>query len=128
MRPSGYLTRPDYRITITPAQTMIEVRLGDIVLARGNGALLLDEQNHDRVIYFAPADIVPGALVPVAGHQTHCPYKGDAGYWASASAPDAPIAWSYATPYREVGEIADHIAFYADRVTISVIADQASAA
>lgn len=118
MRPSGYATRPDYRIDLWRSGDRIRVRRGDVILADSTDALLLDEQDHALIIYFPRADVMLDRLATMPGRLTHCPYKGDARYWASAMEPGAPVAWSYDAPYPEVGDIAGHIAFYADRVTI----------
>ncbi len=53
---------------------------------------------------------------------THCPYKGQAGYW-SVRAGDAvheDLAWSYRTPLPESQKIAGLIAFYNEKVDLYV--------
>ena len=53
---------------------------------------------------------------------THCPYKGQAGYW-SVRAPDgvhADLAWSYRTPLPESQKLTGMIAFYDEKVDIWV--------
>ena len=49
---------------------------------------------------------------------TYCPYKGEASYYTAAGVTDA--IWYYAEPYEAVAEIKDHVAFYTDRVDVTV--------
>lgn len=123
MRPSGYLTRPDYHVDILRRRNCWRVMLDGSVLADSRAALIVDEQDHALVVYFPPSAVVPGALVPVDVPATYCPYKGTARYWASSAAPLVPIAWSYDEPYPEVAAIAGHVAFYADRATVALVGD-----
>ncbi len=120
MKLSGYLQRPDYRVDLLRRRNRFRVRGGDAVLAHSASTLIVDEQDHGLVVYFPRDAVALDRLVPMAGRTTHCPYKGDAVYWAATSAPELPIAWSYETPYPEVAAIRDYIAFYADRVTITL--------
>ena len=53
---------------------------------------------------------------------THCPYKGDASYH-SITTPEGTIEdaiWGYTEPYDSVAEIAGHVAFYPNKVQITV--------
>lgn len=120
MKPSGYLDRPDYRVDLLRRRNRFQVRHGDLVLADSAATLIVDEQDHALVVYFPRDAVALDHLVAIGQRTTHCPYKGDAVYWAAASAPELPIAWSYETPYPEVAAIRDYIAFYADRVTITL--------
>ena len=81
-------------------------------------AIVVDEQDHALVVYVPRADVEMAALIPLASALTHCPFKGDAHYWALHDAPGEPVAWSYAAPYPEVAALADHIAFYQNKVEL----------
>jgi uncharacterized protein (DUF427 family) len=53
---------------------------------------------------------------------TYCPFKGDASYY-SVETPDGTVddaIWTYEKPYAAVAEIADHVAFYANRADVTV--------
>lgn len=119
-RLSGYTTRPDYRVDLLRRSNRIEARTGGQLIAASARAILVDEQDHALVAYFPRSDVDMDALTPLAARTTHCPFKGDAQYWTLAAAPGEPVAWSYAAPYPEVAAIAEHIAFYLDRVVISL--------
>lgn len=121
MRPSGYRTRPDYRVDIHPQRHRLRATRGTHILADSQATLIVDEQDHALVTYFPRAEVALDRLVPMPGRTTHCPYKGDARYWASPDAPETAIAWSYETPYPEVATIAGYIAFYAEAVTIAPV-------
>jgi uncharacterized protein (DUF427 family) len=47
-----------------------------------------------------------------------CPYKGDASYYTIKVGDRVAenAIWSYESPYSAVAEIANHLAFYPDRV------------
>ena len=53
---------------------------------------------------------------------TYCPYKGDASYY-TVTAPGGDLVdavWEYTKPYEAVAQIAGHVAFYPNKVTIAV--------
>jgi uncharacterized protein (DUF427 family) len=120
MRPSGYIERPDYRVEILRRRNRIRAKAGEIVLAESVRANIVDEQDHGLVVYFPREDAAMERLVQIFDRTTHCPFKGDATYWALVDAPEAPIGWSYRQPYPEVAAIADHVAFYQEKVTITL--------
>ena len=54
---------------------------------------------------------------------TWCPYKGEASYFdiVDPEETDLPAAvWYYDDPFPAVADIKGHIAFYTDRVTVTV--------
>lgn len=120
MKPSGYLQRPDYRVDLLRRRNRFQVRHGEVKLADSTATLIVDEQDHALMVYFPRNAVAFHQLVTVPGRTTHCPYKGDAVYWAAASAPEVPIAWSYEAPYPEVASVRDFVAFYPDRVTMTM--------
>lgn len=120
MKPSGYETCPDYRVDVLRRRNHVRVVADGRLIAESKRALVVDEQGHGLVYYFPREDIIPSALVAVADKASHCPYKGDAAYLALPDAPGDEIAWTYKKPYAEVAQIADHVAFYQDRVDLIV--------
>ena len=115
---SGYADRPDYHVNLLRRSNLVEVRSGARLIASSSRAILVDEQDHALVVYVPCSDVDMAVLVPVASRSTHCPFKGEARYWALREAAGEPVAWSYATPYAEVAALAGHIAFYQDRVEL----------
>lgn len=111
---------PDHPITIEPNPDRVIVKLDDKVIADSRNALTLREASYPPVHYIPRADVDVALLEP-STHQTYCPYKGNASYF-SVRGGDARLSnavWSYEHPYDAVAEIADHLAFYPDRFTIS---------
>lgn len=116
-----YEPGPDHPITVEPTGQRVVVRVGDQVVADTTAALTLQESTYPAVQYIPLADVDPAVITPTDTH-TYCPYKGEASYYTLAT-PDGPSVdtiWTYPTPYPAVAQIADHVAFYADRVTIEV--------
>lgn len=109
-------------ITIREAGGTWVVRAGGAVLGESTQALRLEEGGYDPVIYFPRDDVAMAFLDPTETH-TSCPHKGEASYFAiqtkSVTIPDA--AWSYEDPKPEVAQIAGHIAFASEDVTVEQV-------
>ena len=111
---------PDHPITITPHIGRVAIRAGGKLIAETTRALTLSEASYPPVLYIPRGDADMAALTP-SSHQTHRPYKGDASYF------DLPTGeagrngvWSYEAPHPAVGEISQYLAFYPDKVDISL--------
>ena len=110
---------PDHPITIDPHPARIRVLLGEAVVADTTGALTLREANYPPVTYVPRAD-ADMTLLARSAHTTYCPYKGVCSYFdlPSTDGSSANGVWTYETPHDAVTQIAGHLAFYPDRVTI----------
>lgn len=106
-------------ITITRNPEHVVVRAGDTVIADAREALTLQEANYPPVQYIPRKD-VEMTLLRRASHSSYCPYKGEAGYFDIRPLGDdgANAVWTYEKPFDAVAEIADHVAFYPNRVTV----------
>ncbi|MFC9689843.1 DUF427 domain-containing protein [Kribbella sp. NPDC056951] len=115
---------PDHPITVAKNPDRVVVKLGDQVLADTRDALSLQESTYPAVQY-VPRDDVDFTLLERTEHSTYCPYKGDASYYSILPAGEAGVnaVWTYEQPYDAVADIRDHVAFYADKVSIEIIAD-----
>lgn len=121
MLTSGYIDRPDYRVDLLPRTNRVVARLGDHVIADSRRAVVVDEQGHALVWYFHPDDVRLDRLAPVAGKASFCPFKGEATYFAAADDVTAtPIGWTYTQPFVQVAALEGYIAFYQDRVMITI--------
>ena len=110
----------EHPITISPTEAKVVIRVGDEVVAESTRALTLQESNYPAVQYLPIADVTAGLSSTATA--TYCPYKGDASYYTLATA-DGEIVdaiWTYQAPYPAVAEIAGHVAFYPNKVTITV--------
>jgi uncharacterized protein (DUF427 family) len=115
---SGYVTRPDYRVDLLARRNLFEVRAGDTLLASSEQCLIVDEQDHGLVVYFPRTDVHMDQLHP---HElvTRCPFKGFATHFGFPGI-DKPVAWSYEDPYTEMARLKDYVAFYQQRVTVTI--------
>ena len=113
--------------TISRAVETYAAKVGDVTIARSDRAMILQEVNAGKtyapVVYFPLDDVVPGVLEP-SDHTTHCPIKGDAGYFTvkAGGATLENAAWTYPDPMQEVAAVEGHVAFYPDRVTVGPVA------
>jgi len=110
---------PDHPITIAPAKGRVTVRFQGETVAETDAALELKEASYPPVLYIPRGDIARDHFAS-SSHQTYCPYKGDASYFSLVAGDKRAenAVWSYETPYESVAEIAGHVAFYPDKVTI----------
>jgi uncharacterized protein (DUF427 family) len=115
---------PDHPITVERNPERVVVRVGDQVIADTTSALTLQEADYPAVQYIPLGDVDSTALQST-DTITYCPYKGDASYYSlTVTGVESPnftdAVWTYENPYPAVAEIASHVAFYADRVEITV--------
>jgi len=115
------LPGPEHEITIVPSTDRVLVRSGETTIADSQSTLVLRETNHAPVRYIPLADVDRSLLAP-SDRSTYCPYKGDASYYSINADPQqgTDAVWFYAQPYPAVAEIKDHVAFYPDRVELTV--------
>jgi uncharacterized protein (DUF427 family) len=111
----GFQHNPSRRISVEPFAGAVTVTSSDFVIAQSKKALVLREEDYPPVFYIPFEDIHFDALTRT-DTSTHCPYKGDASYWAAGAVKD--VMWAYEHPYDEMVRIKDHGAFYPDRVKV----------
>ena len=112
---------PQHPITVAPAPVRVTVQAGGTPVADTTSALALQEASYPVVYYVPLADVRAEVLKP-SDHTTYCPYKGDASYYSIATSDGelTDAVWFYEEPYPAVAEIAGHVAFYANRVDVTV--------
>jgi uncharacterized protein (DUF427 family) len=108
-------------ITVTPTFGRVQVVANGSVVAESTSSLTLQESTYPAVQYVPLADIDPAVLTRT-GTTTYCPFKGDASYYSLTTAEGtiSDAGWTYDDAYEAVAEIKDHIAFYPDKVTVTV--------
>ena len=106
-------------IKLRPADGTWVVRAGGAVLGESSTAIELSEGDLPPVIYFPRDDIAMEFLDP-SDRTSNCRHKGDAVYFSivTKSTVLQDVAWSYETPTDGLGDIAGHLAFYADQVAV----------
>ncbi|MEV7990895.1 DUF427 domain-containing protein [Streptomyces sp. NPDC086077] len=113
----GHAADPYHRIDFRHTSRILEVRLGDSVIARSDHPLVLFESGFAPRWYVPRADIDETRLRAADG-QTFCPYKGLCDYYVIGEARRA--AWAYRDAYQEVGLVSDLVSFEPDKVEVSL--------
>jgi len=109
----------DHPIAIESNPNRVRVSVDGLVIAETDHALTLREADYPPVQYIPRIDADQSLLRPT-DHHTYCPYKGEASYLsinAGGRIIDNAI-WTYEQPYDAVRQIAGHLAFYSNKVTI----------
>jgi uncharacterized protein (DUF427 family) len=119
-------TETTHSASVSLAAEPYAAKVGDVTIALSDRAVILEEVNGDKayapVVYFPLEDIEPDCLAP-SERRSHCPIKGDAGYYSlrvnGATLEDA--AWFYPDPLAMVAGVKGHVAFYPDKVTVEKV-------
>ena len=108
---------PDHPITIEPDKAHVVVTVAGRVIADTRNALVLREAAYPPV-YYIPRNDVEMTLLERTDHATYCPHKGDCAYYSIPLGGERAVSavWTYESPYAPVKEIAQHLAFYPNRV------------
>jgi uncharacterized protein (DUF427 family) len=115
------LPGPDHPISVVPSTDRVVIRSGETTIADSQSTLVLREANYPEVRYVPLADVDRSLLSP-SDLSTYCPYKGDASYYSIIADEErgTDAVWFYDQPYAAVAEIKDHVAFYPDRVELTI--------
>jgi uncharacterized protein (DUF427 family) len=111
----------EHPITITSSADHVVVRSGEATIADSRSTLVLREAGYPPVRYIPIGDVDRSQLA-ASELTTYCPYKGDASYYSITAHAErgTDAVWFYDDPYPAVAEIKGHVAFYSDRVELSV--------
>jgi uncharacterized protein (DUF427 family) len=112
---------PATRVQILPSSRHVTVAVDGVVIADSTRPTFLHETGLPRRTYLPKLDVRMDLMVATA-RETGCPYKGKARYWSllTPHAEHTDIAWSYPTPLRESAGIAGLVAFYDNRVDLTI--------
>ncbi|WBM78875.1 DUF427 domain-containing protein [Cryobacterium breve] len=112
---------PFHRVDALPSSRHVQVSANDVLLAESRHPVLLFETGLPPRFYLPQAD-VRLELLRATTTTSVCAYKGQADqYWDVVDDPNlANVAWSYTRPSAAVAEIAGLVAFYNERVDITV--------
>ena len=110
-----------HRITITPADVHVEVRVDGVTIAESDHPVVLEESGLPTRYYLPREDVDTELLTPTE-RQSTCPFKGQASYWSVTAGDETldNLVWSYETPIPEAEGITGLMAFYNDRVELIV--------
>jgi uncharacterized protein (DUF427 family) len=112
---------PHRRVDVLASSRRVQVVVGDLVIADAAHVAGLFETGLPTRWYMYKVDVRMDLLVP-SPTVTHCPYKGQAGWYSLRAGEQAidDIAWSYIAPLPESQKVAGMIAFMpTDRVFVA---------
>lgn len=108
---------PHHRIDVLRSSRHVVIAVDDVVLADSRTPCVLFETGLPPR-YYLPRDDVRLELLQPSPTRTGCAYKGfTTQYWAFNG---RDVAWMYAEPAQEVGTIAGLVAFFNERVNVTV--------
>jgi uncharacterized protein (DUF427 family) len=119
---------PDHPISLERSSAHVVVRSGSVLIAETNTALEMREASYPMVLY-VPIDDVDQDLLRRNAQHTWCPYKGEASYFDVTEGDGTDLTasvWYYDDPFPAVADIRGHVAFYADRLAITVTPGESS--
>jgi uncharacterized protein (DUF427 family) len=117
----GHPRDPYHRVDLLSSSRSIRVEAGGQVLAESTRPLLVFETNLPVRFYLPREDVRIGLLAP-SPTRTYCPYKGRASYWSVDGGDESQrdVAWTYGDPLPDAQRLAGMVAFYDERVDITV--------
>lgn len=112
---------PSTRIDILQSSRHVEVVVDGVKVADTTNPRLLFETGLP-VRYYIPKVDVAMEYLARTDSQTHCPYKGTAGYWSVTVNGEThdDLVWGYSAPLQESQGIAGYVSFYNEKVDIYV--------
>jgi uncharacterized protein (DUF427 family) len=112
---------PQTRIQILPSSRHVTVMVDGIVIADTQRPTFVHETGLIRRTYLNKLDVRMDLLTPT-DNTSRCPYKGTARYWTldTPTGQHVDIAWSYPAPFRESAQIAGLVAFFDERIDLTV--------
>ncbi len=112
---------PYTRVDILASSRRVRVEIDGVTVAESSQPRILFETGLPPRYYLPLTDVRMDLLRP-SGSQTHCPYKGTAGYWSvdTGQRVHQDIVWIYRTPLPESQKIAGLACFYNEKVDLYV--------
>jgi uncharacterized protein (DUF427 family) len=110
---------PHTRVDILASSRRVRVELDGITVADSTSPRILFETGLPPRYYLPLTDVRTDLLRPSAS-QSHCPYKGTAGYWSvdTGTAVHEDVVWMYRTPLPESQKVAGLACFYNEKVDV----------
>ena len=112
---------PATRVHILPSSRHVTISIDGTVVADTHRPTFLYETHLPRRTYIPKLDVRLDLLSPTRT-LSRCPYKGTAVYWSATTPAGAhpDIVWSYPAPLRESIPIAGLMAFFDEKVDVTV--------
>jgi len=112
---------PHTRVDILASSRHIRIEIDGVTVADSRSPRILYETGLPPRFYLPLTDIRTELLRP-SGSQSHCPYKGTAGYWSvdTGKSVHEDVVWMYRAPLPESQKIAGLAAFYDEKVDVFI--------
>jgi uncharacterized protein (DUF427 family) len=112
---------PYSRVDILASSRHVRVEIDGVTVADSRQPRILFETGLPPR-YYLPLTDIRMELLRGSPTETHCPYKGTAGYWSvdAGQGLHEDIAWIYRAPLPESQKIAGLACFYDEKVTVYV--------
>jgi uncharacterized protein (DUF427 family) len=112
---------PHSRVDILASSRHVQISLDGAVIADSTQPRILFETGLPPRYYLPMTDVRTELLRPSL-RETHCPYKGTATYWDVVVGEKTyeALAWAYRSPFPESQKVAGLIAFYDEKVDVTV--------
>lgn len=116
---------PPHRLLFEPDQRRLRAFVGDTLVLDTAGAHLLHETGIRPVVY-VPLEDVEHDVLERTDTTTHCPFKGDAVYWAVRAGDElrADAIWAYEQPLPEARWLRGFAGVYFGRVDRWLVEDE----
>ena len=110
---------PHARVDILASSRRVRIEADGVTLAESGQPRILFETGLPPRYYLPLTDLRMDLLRPSAS-QSHCPYKGTAGYWSvdTGHGVHQDLVWIYRTPLPESQKIAGLACFYNEKVDV----------
>jgi uncharacterized protein (DUF427 family) len=110
---------------LEPVGSRLRVVVAGVTIADTTHGLRVLETSQPPAYYLPPVDI-DFTYVTASLQRTFCEWKGLASYWTIEVAGDRRVdaAWSYPDPTPRFAALADHLAFYPQRVDACFVDDE----
>jgi uncharacterized protein (DUF427 family) len=112
---------PTHRVDAIPSERHVVVEVAGQVVADSRRPTAVFETSLP-VRWYLPAEDVRMDLLEPSDTVTSCPYKGTARYWSVRAGGELhdDLVWSYPDPIPEQPKIKDLLAFFDERVDITI--------
>ena len=112
---------PYTRVDILASTRHVRVEIDGVTVAESSQPRILFETGLPPRYYLPLTNVRMDLLLP-SDTQSHCPYKGTAGYWSvdTGRGVHQDIVWIYRTPLPEAQKIAGLACFYNEKVDLYV--------
>jgi uncharacterized protein (DUF427 family) len=112
---------PYSRVDILASTRHVRVDVNGVTVADSHAPRILFETGLPPR-YYVPLTDVRLDLLHASDTVSHCPYKGQAGYWSVEAGAEVitDLAWTYRAPFAESQKIAGLVCFYNEKVDLYV--------